>query len=205
MDVAAGSSGRQKEFRPIIMKSHQFSPFMFIEELSTSFSIPSEPDLIPMIASYVGGLFENSINTELSRSVELVMDEALSNAIFHGNLEVSSIIKEGNFSEFYEVAKRRSAQAPYCLRRTHVSLSFIKGRLEIKVRDEGNGFNWKQIADFKKEDSGCIFGRGLRIIHAMTSKMEFNDPGNEIILVFEGIKLCGAQNTEKSKQDKAKM
>jgi len=200
MDVAAGSSGRQKEVRPVKMKLQQFSPFTFIEELHTCFSIPSEPDLIPSIASYAGGLFENAINTEISRSVELVMDEALSNAIFHGNLEVSSIIKEGNFSDFYEVAKRRSAKAPYCLRKTHVSLSFIKGRLEIKVRDEGHGFDWRKIADFKKGDSGNIFGRGLRIIHAMTSKMEFNDSGTEITMVFNGINLCGANETLGYKQ-----
>ena len=48
------------------------------------------------------------------------MHEALTNAILHGNLELSSVLRETDETEYYRLSQDRRTQEPYRDRRVHL-------------------------------------------------------------------------------------
>src|SRR5437588_6832227 len=75
--------------------------------------------------------------------VGVALEEALTNALYHGNLEVSSALRQdGDTGAYRRLADARRRQAPYRDRRVHVRarLAAAVGAV-IVVRDEGPGFD----------------------------------------------------------------
>ena len=96
-------------------------------------------------------------------SVHLAMEEALVNAILHGN--------------------RRDAQA--CPRACRMS----PDRVRIEIADEGPGFNPKSLPDPTCPDRlQSPGGRGVMLMRAFMSRVEYNDAGNRVVLEKERAK-----------------
>ena len=96
---------------------------------------------------------------EVMFALRLSLEEALSNAIRHGNAG--------------DVRKR-----------VHISCSVTPSRIEIRVTDEGEGFNPHEVPDPTREenlDKPC--GRGIMLMRAFMSEVSYNAKGNEIQLV----------------------
>ena len=118
--------------------------------------------------------------------VATALDEALQNAILHGNLEVSSKLREGeDGSAFQALVKQRRHESPFTDRRTHVRAIVTSDSAEFVIRDEGPGFDPKAIpdpTDPKYFDRPC--GRGLWLIHAFMDEVRHNEQGNEITMIL---------------------
>src|SRR5438477_512489 len=71
----------------------------------------------------------------------VALHEALTNAILHGNLELSSALRESDEKEYYRLSVERRSQEPYRDRRVYVTARFSRSELSFIVRDEGNGFD----------------------------------------------------------------
>jgi len=94
--------------------------------------------------------------TAFGFGMNLSIDEALKNAIIHGNKNLSE-------------------------KKVVVSYYISKEKLEIVVRDQGPGFDHK---DFQfKSDLDAESGRGLLLIKNFMDEVIFNDSGNEIKMV----------------------
>lgn len=65
----------------------------------------------------------------------------MNNAFYHGNLEISSELKEDGTSRFLDLAREREQLEPWKSR--HVQVTELVGLfgLWISISDEGNGFN----------------------------------------------------------------
>jgi CheY-like chemotaxis protein/anti-sigma regulatory factor (Ser/Thr protein kinase) len=117
--------------------------------------------------------------------VAMALDEALQNAMIHGNLEVSSKLREGDDANaYYALASERRQQLPYMNRRVHVRAMVNREIAEITIRDEGPGFNPGTIPDPTDPaylDRPC--GRGLWLIHAFIDEVRHNAAGNEITMI----------------------
>ena len=117
--------------------------------------------------------------------VAMALDEALQNAMIHGNLEVSSKLREGDDANaYYALASQRRQQLPYMNRRVHVRAMVNREIAEITIRDEGPGFNPGTIPDPTDPaylDRPC--GRGLWLIHAFIDDVRHNAAGNEITMI----------------------
>jgi anti-sigma regulatory factor (Ser/Thr protein kinase) len=174
-------------------KSLNPSLVQYVEEEVIIITIPSDPTLISVISYYISSLVENANGGARDCSLELVMDEALTNAISHGNLEVSSVLKEDDFGVFYETARRRRGEQPYASRKVFITILYRRNSLVVKVRDEGPGFDWRNYNEAEDVDKPC--GRGLKIMRAYSSRMEFNSLGNEITLNFNGYQLRAAMGS----------
>lgn len=93
--------------------------------------------------------------------IQLAIDEALSNAIKHGN--------------------RNDPQ-----RVVHVTYHVDGNRLHLRIGDEGDGFDPDQIDDPTSEENlESPTGRGIFLMRAYMTSIEYNDLGNEVVLVFE--------------------
>lgn len=126
-------------------------------------------------------------------NIRLALDEALINAIIHGNLEIPSTMKGTSLSEitkFNQLVKERSLTEPYLSRNVHVEMELSQDQVKYVIIDEGNGFDWSQMPrTFEDHEILANHGRGLLLIQAFMDKVTFNDKGNSITLVKKRTKV----------------
>jgi len=115
----------------------------------------------------------------------MALEEALNNAFYHGNLEISSELKEDGTSRFIELAREREQLEPWKSRHVHVTELVGLFGLWISISDEGNGFN-VEAAFERCNDPEMILasGRGLLIMRAFTDELFFSNRGNEVTVVL---------------------
>lgn len=116
--------------------------------------------------------------------IALALDEAMTNGVIHGNLEVSSELREGDGEAFHDLIKQRRCQPPYSERILRVEGIFQFGEARFVIHDEGPGFDYQSIPDpTKRSNLDKPYGRGLFLIRAFMDDVEFNGHGNEITLI----------------------
>ncbi len=162
----------------------------------TEFSIENDPDLITALAAY---LMQSFSGLQLCSSAEqlrvgIALDEALLNAYFHGNMEVSSKLRETNYNEFFDLAQRRSLDSPYRERRIHVAAKYTSSEAVFVIRDDGPGFDIAALPD--PRDPGYLdlpHGRGLLLMRTFLDEVRYNDQGNEVTLIKRARQVGGIQ------------
>ncbi len=115
----------------------------------------------------------------------LMLQEMLFNAIYHGNLEISSEVRGEGIDgqlKFQELAATRMADPGYCNRKIHLSWEWQNSHLTIRVKDEGPGFDWRWWMEKTRNlDSLGASGRGMMLVNSFADQLEFNEAGNETI------------------------
>lgn len=114
--------------------------------------------------------------------------EAITNAIYHGNLELTSEQIEAAAepqSEAGAVVAQRREQPPFRDRHVFVSAAISPTEARYTIRDEGKGFDVSLLADITEDPSRLSFdeGRGLVLIRMFMDDVDFNEVGNEITMV----------------------
>ncbi len=115
--------------------------------------------------------------------VSVALEEALLNAIVHGNLEVSSDLRD-RMDDAYEReinVKRRTN--PFCQRQVTIRISTLPGWIRYEVEDEGPGFCVADVPDPREDDRltrPC--GRGILLMRAFLDSVTYNARGNRVTL-----------------------
>lgn len=116
--------------------------------------------------------------------IGVALEESLLNAIFHGNLEASSELRQEDENRYYQLADERSGQPPYKDRQVHFTYKLTRSEATFSIRDEGHGFDLSTLPDPTNTAAlGRVGGRGLLLIRTFMDQVTFNDKGNEITLV----------------------
>ena len=116
--------------------------------------------------------------------VGVALEEALTNACYHGNLEVGATLGQGDRRAFDELIGARIVEPPFCLRKTHVTLRVSRSEAVFVVRDEGNGFDVSGLPDpAKLTDVERQTGRGVVLMQTIMDEVRYNTAGNEVTLV----------------------
>jgi CheY-like chemotaxis protein/anti-sigma regulatory factor (Ser/Thr protein kinase) len=154
------------------------------------FVLENDTSLIPPLVSF---LEETITKVQMAESGNMILlgvalHEALTNAIFHGNLELSSTLKEANEKEYYRQAEERKKREPFLERRVYVSVLLTPQEAMFVVRDDGNGFDPSALPDpTDPTHLERVHGRGLLLIHTFMDRVQHNPRGNEITMVkFRG-------------------
>jgi len=129
---------------------------------------------------------------QLRLAVAVAMAEALANALYHGNLEIHSKLREGDDSAFYDLARDRQQQQPFCDRRISVCARITNHAAVFIVRDDGPGFDTSNLPDPRGEEQlGKPSGRGVLMMRHLMDDVQFNRKGNEVTMTkrFGGTKL----------------
>ncbi|RJP31483.1 MAG: response regulator [Candidatus Omnitrophota bacterium] len=166
----------------------------FVEERQTYY-IPSEIQftlpLIDLLTEKVECV--GICNQSELMNIRLALDEAMVNAVIHGNLEITSQSKGTTLDElvaFNQLVKERSKKEPFMHRKVKVSTQLSQDHALFTIEDEGKGFDWKMIPEsFEDVEILANHGRGLILIRAFMSRVDFNEKGNKITM----IKLKGDQ------------
>jgi len=124
-------------------------------ELRQSFAATTE-NVEQFIAGIHGFLAERGLGG-LAFDMELLAREALGNAVQHG-----------------------SASDPS--KTVHASLRLAQGQLELFVRDEGPGWNWRGMS-VEPPDPSSECGRGVFIMRKYADRFFYNDPGNALTIL----------------------
>ncbi len=117
------------------------------------------------------------------------LGEALANAMFHGNLELSSSLREADADAYHTLAEARRRESPYRDRRIEIEVRLARGKAVFVVRDEGPGFDPTALPDpTDPANLEKVTGRGILLMQAFMDHVDFNARGNEVTMV----KLSGA-------------
>ena len=150
---------------------------------SVAFVLENETTLIgPAIEHMQGNLPDWSDRDRWQFA--MAIDEALLNAMHHGNLEVSSELRDSdNEQDYYELIRVRKQESPYSHRRVRVEAEFSNKHICVQISDDGKGFDTKAIADPTNESNlHRVSGRGLFLIRSFMDQVSHNQAGNQITM-----------------------
>lgn len=150
------------------------------------FDIENDQELISSLVQYLqDSVLEMGACDESDRvRIGVALQEALTNACFHGNLELSSSLRESDHRAYYHLAIERIRSLPWSDRRIRVSGHFDRDGVEFVIRDEGSGFDRSQLRDpTDPENLERPCGRGLLLMHTFMDDVRYNETGNEVRLI----------------------
>jgi serine/threonine-protein kinase RsbW len=128
---------------------------MVIEEI-----VKSDLKLIPHISKTVFGALQNlGVDKDTLFNVRLAFEEALTNAIRHGNRNDSA----------KEVSVKVEATAD---------------KIEIEIKDQGQGFDFHNTPlPTEKQNLEKLSGRGVFLIRSLMDEVKYFDGGSRIKMV----------------------
>lgn len=100
------------------------------------------------------------INNSYFGNILIAIEEAVNNAIVHGN---------GNDRN----------------KTVRIKFTPTPAGLEFTIRDEGDGFDFNSIPDPLTGEETNYNGRGLFLIRALSDETSFNKKGNKISILFK--------------------
>ena len=157
-----------------------------LERHESFFRLENDPDLLgPLIAHFLQELAGMEIGDATTRlRIGIALQESLANALFHGNLEVSSDLRQDDEKQFFDLVECRRSMDPYQSRRIDVCSTLDRSGASFVIHDEGPGFDVAALdRPISPEDLTRIGGRGLLLIRAFMDGVSYNAVGNEITLV----------------------
>lgn len=158
----------------------------FAVENTLRLKLGNDETLVPnVIARLELPIVEMDLFNEGERmQIAMALDEALVNAIIHGNLEVSSDLRQTDDGKPYvDLIAKRKTESPYQDRSVYVHLHATPDQATFTIRDEGGGFDCAELRDpTNPENLERAGGRGLLLIHAFMDEVSHNELGNEIVM-----------------------
>ena len=121
--------------------------------------------------------------------IGMALKEALLNALYRGNLELSFEQTRAGYDDeeegnpFLDLEELRQRPA-FASRRIHVTVRINPQQAVFVVRDDGTGFDTSHLP--VKGDLGSLdaqSGRGIVLMRAFMDEVTYNDRGNEVTLI----------------------
>ncbi len=153
---------------------------------AASFTLENDLELISSLVSYLTQVLRDSgmFGESDCHGISTALDEALTNACYHGNLEVRSEIREHDTRAYRALAEQRRRTAPYRDRRIRVSVNLTSDAARFVIADDGGGFNVGTVPDpTAPENLARPSGRGIFLMRTFLDEVRYNDSGNEVTLL----------------------
>lgn len=113
--------------------------------------------------------------------IQVALEEAILNSIIHGNLEVSSKLRELEGDVFEQTVSERKVSLPYSLRRVILEAEYNYELARFTIRDEGPGFDVNNVRNPTEDDAiELASGRGILLMRSFMDETDYNDKGNEV-------------------------
>ncbi len=150
------------------------------------FVLTNEENLIPGVVEFLQDrvCYRNpGCDENLLMQVGIALQEAIRNAMHHGNLEVSSELRQDSVAHYNAKVEERMRDCAYSNRRVTVAAVFTRHDFRCAVRDEGPGFDPASVPDpTDPENLLKTSGRGMYLISTFMDTVEHNDSGTEIVM-----------------------
>ncbi|MDC7242218.1 MAG: ATP-binding protein [Spirochaetales bacterium] len=122
--------------------------------------------------------------------IKLGLQELIINAIEHGNLNISFDEKTKAMEEkrYLDFIRERQKDPRYRDRTVRIDYRLSSNRVQYRICDEGEGFHldntMKKVGDTVDKDL-LGHGRGINMAKILFDKMEYNNKGNQVLIVKE--------------------
>ena len=157
----------------------------YLDSSESRFELTNDLALISPFVAYLQddlarlGFADDQVRSQIGTALL----EALSNAMIHGNLEVSSDLRADDSTPYQQLIEERRLSEPWSSRRVHCTARQSPKEVNYLIRDEGPGFDASQLPDPTRPETMLkARGRGLYLIHAFMDEVEHNEAGNQIQL-----------------------
>lgn len=171
--------------------------FCLIVQESRQFLIPSDETAIGHVVDI---LVENLTRVGVcsmieSRLVAMGLTEAIANAMYHGNLNISPQLKlELSTAQFQkEVTKKKNSEE--CKgRKIRIRYDLTPTAVKYVISDDGEGFDHREAlcAAITPADVESHAGRGLFLLRNIMDEVIYNEKGNEVTLVKRAANKSGS-------------
>ena len=105
--------------------------------------------------------------------------------VIHGNLEVSSELREREDDSYQKLIATRRRNPLYGDRRVTVGVDVNPERVQFMIEDQGPGFDIESLPDPIREDRISVpSGRGILMMRTLMDEVTFNDRGNRVVLTM---------------------
>lgn len=153
--------------------------------LQSEFVLENDVSLIPPLVNHLQRMVRYmGICGEAARlRIGVALEEALVNALYHGNLEIGSELREDDFRKYYELASQRQLLSPYQERALKLRVSMTRSEAVFVITDEGPGFDLKSLPDPRDPinlERPCF--RGVLLMRTFMDEVSYNDRGNEVTM-----------------------
>lgn len=163
-------------------ESHRQTELITQSRLELQLQVPSRAELVGTTVQMLRPFYQPHCEAAgvPYPSIDLCIQEALTNAIVHGNLELPSKLKDISWADFEELVEQRSKESPYQERRVCVQVHSTKELFRLSLEDEGAGFDPNRRSAEEGTDPLQLHGRGLLLIQGIMDKVAWNEKGNRI-------------------------
>lgn len=155
------------------------------EKIEHAVVLDNDRKMIDILVDYLqDGITQMDLCDATDRMrIGVALREALLNAMYHGNLEISSELREEGIRAYHELAERRAEEPPYRDRRIFVDTRLARDGIVLIVRDEGKGFDPGALPDpTDPSNLDKLSGRGLVLMRAFMDNVIYNPTGNAVTL-----------------------
>jgi len=115
--------------------------------------------------------------------IGVALEEALVNALYHGNLEIGSELRGEDDRAYHTLIHERSRLSPFQDRQVHVQAKMSREHATFVIRDEGVGFDPSSLPDpTDPVNLEKASGRGLLLMRTFMDEVEYNEVGNVVTL-----------------------
>lgn len=158
---------------------------------SESFEVENEVHLLLSLSRHIQQTLGDAWGLDRTDRLRIgtALEEALLNALYHGNLGVKSELKENDHDEFYRLANERKTLSPWKDRHVRVRMEIGPQQMTVSIRDEGAGFDPAKLpdpTDPENLDRPC--GRGVMLMRAFMDDVVYNETGNEVTLTRKRVR-----------------
>jgi CheY-like chemotaxis protein len=150
------------------------------------FEIPSDMAYVSALVGYLQQLMQIShlFGEAVRLRVGIALEEALSNAYYHGNLELDGDLRESDFAGYHSQERDRAADPRYRERPILATVRVDRDAIEFTITDQGRGFDPATLPD--PNDPANLdraSGRGLVLMRTFMDDVRYNASGNSVTMV----------------------
>ncbi len=157
-----------------------------LSSLESHFDLENNPALVPALVAHLQEYLTHlKLCDQTGRiRVGIALEEAITNAIYHGNLELSPDLRQDGSEEFQQLSEQRRRQVPYEQRRIHITAKLSRSEAVYVIRDEGRGFDPSTLPDPTDPlNLDKLSRRGHLLIRTFMDDVSYNESGNQITMV----------------------
>jgi len=159
----------------------------FVTGNEVEYELLNDSALVPALIGKVQNQISEMGLCDASELMQLgtALDEALVNAIIHGNLEVPSELREVEDGRSYlALTNERRHLRPFSDRKVYVKARTTRNEAVVVIRDEGPGFDPGKIPDpTDLSNLERVSGRGLFLINAFMDQVIHENNGTQITMI----------------------
>lgn len=151
--------------------------------------ILSRPDWVEPVVMFLKekALTAGVCDTVTADRLIVALTEAITNAIVHGNYELSSELKNRGDGSFKKELDARITHPDYTGRVVDIRVEYHADRCTWVIRDQGQGFDFRKALKRTESDDPMELlaaGRGITIMRAFVDEIDWAEDGREVHLAL---------------------